>query len=221
MPSARTPARTPARKPLPSLRRQLSTMGFRLVEPEVLRLDLHADFSWTLVEGEEEPWSPRTNRLDMFLASPGFAVVHDALFQRSRFPFAAYRSRRMGAHPAGKFAEGLSAVRREAGGRFLYNAAIKLRMSRFAELLRKMRTAAGLFDALYIDKLADFVWIHEGPWVFMFLAAERGMTGDEILRQIRESPELESQTRSWRLEKPMDAKLVDAFLAVYARKRAT
>ena len=105
-------------------------------------------------------------------------------------------------------------VESQEGSVSLLSGGESITLLRMGELLRQMDSPENVFRILYDTELTLFLVMIEGMWVYLYLAAERGLDAPQILDELS-SPMLQRDKRRWHLDRAIDLDVIQAFLGEY------
>jgi hypothetical protein len=142
------------------------------------------------------------------------------LFRGAAFPFGSYLERKLRQDESGTLATVLGFVDYAPSLSFM-SANIYITPEQLGALLDQMSSPRGVYEVLYESEMAGFLAIIEGPWVYLYLAAERGLKAPEILADLAANPKLPRHMRQRRLKRPLDADVIAEFLQEFAAVAAT
>jgi hypothetical protein len=200
----------------PELKKGLLAQGFREDRQEkLLRRKLFDDFV-VVVATESGRWGKDETDAHLLLRSPRFSQLLDAAFDSARFPFAEYEARKAEGDPSGELAGTLAGIELHKGKPSLFSAAIHLSTEKLGSLLDAMDSSESLCRTLYGSELASFLWLTEGSWVYLYLAAAQELTPGETLARIKSDAGVLKESRRWHLKKAIDLQVIEAFFQVYA-----
>jgi hypothetical protein len=188
----------------------LLALRFTPATARLLRRRLFADYVVELAP-ERRRWTADTD-VYFYVKSKRFSAVMNRLFRGAEFPFRSYVDRKLRQDESGTLAMVLAAVERTDVSFSFMSANIYVTPERLGVLLDQMSSPQGVHDVLFESEMGRFIAMIEGAWVYLYLAAERGLGPPEILAELAGNPKLPPHIRSWRLQRPIDHEVIEEFL---------
>jgi hypothetical protein len=196
------------------LKKLLLDLSFEQKAQRVLSRVLFRDYVVELAP-ENGRWTREPSEIHMYVKSQRFSRLMMRLFSRSEFPFSSYVERKLQNDETGCLAMVMPSVRRQDSSVALFSAAIYITIERLDELLANAQNPQSFYQLFYETEFGRFLAKIEGVWVYLYIAAERGLDATQIQDELRTGIQ-QLEVRQWHLKRPIDGAVICAFLAEYA-----
>lgn len=198
-----------------SLRESLLDIGFSKKPKNIMDLNIFKDYRMQFMP--EKKWDD-TAWIYFYFMSKGFAKVMQFLFLNHESMCNQYMPRKLRKdNEDGCLGMALISCDKMDDGDFLFESGFfKMKLSEIPLVLERCKAPDEMFYVMYngIGNLLAFI---EGPWVFLYMCCERGMSMLDIEKEINNASE--DITKKWRLYKPIDSEIINLFKSVYSMVR--